>query len=115
DGRRLPCVRPGGRGLFGDAVLTKAVVLHADHRALRPQAGRERRRWICVTTRGDVDVCTAHLNTRSPVEIAGNEAQCTELAELLARRAATRPVIFGGDVNRRGTCAPARGWSPTHR
>src|SRR4029078_6018103 len=112
DGRRLPCVRPGGRGLFGDAVLTKAVVLHADHRALRPQAGRERRRWICVTTRGDVDVCTAHLNTRSPVEIAGNEAQCAELAKLLARRSS---VIFGGDVNRRRACAPDDFWVRTDK
>jgi hypothetical protein len=44
-------------------------------------------------------VCTAHLATRSTVEPAGNDAQCAELAALLERRAATRTVIFGGDVN----------------
>jgi len=106
-GELLHCVRPGGRGLFGDAVLTDAAVESADHRDFEAQAGIERRRWLCVTTRVRVDVCTAHLNTRSPVEAAGNDAQCVELAALLARRAAERTVIFGGDVNRRDACAPA--------
>jgi endonuclease/exonuclease/phosphatase family metal-dependent hydrolase len=112
-GRRLPCVRPGGRGLFGDAVLTAAAVARADTDAFAGQAGPERRRWLCVTTRVAVDVCTAHLNTRSAVEVAGNDAQCAELAALLARRAAARPVTFGGDVNRRGSCAPAGAWTRT--
>ena len=61
----------------------------------------------------DVDVCTAHLNTRSPIEVAGNDAQCGELAALLAHRAAARTVTFGGDVNRRDTCAPAGLWTRT--
>jgi hypothetical protein len=61
----------------------------------------------------DVDVCTAHLNTRSIIEVAGNDGQCVELAALLARRAATRPVTFGGDVNRRHSCAPAGAWTRT--
>ena len=110
-GERLRCVRPGGRGLFGDAVLTEAPVESTDSQDFEAQAGIERRRWLCVTTRPDVDVCTAHLNTRSPVEVAGNDAQCVELATLLARRAAARTVIFGGDVNRRGSCAPAGFWA----
>jgi endonuclease/exonuclease/phosphatase family metal-dependent hydrolase len=105
-GERLRCVRPGGRGLFGDAVLTEAAVESADTRDFEAQAGPERRRWLCVVT-ADVDVCTAHLNTRSPIEVAGNDAQCEELTALLARRAAARTVIFGGDVNRRDSCAPA--------
>ena len=106
-GELLGCVRPGGRGLFGNAVLTEAAIESADSQDFEAQAGLERRRWLCVTTRVDVDVCTAHLNTRSTVEVAGNDAQCVELAALLARRAAARTVTFGGDVNRRDSCAPA--------
>jgi endonuclease/exonuclease/phosphatase family metal-dependent hydrolase len=112
-GERLHCVRPGGRGLFGDAVLTRATVKDSDAEEFTVQAGIERRRWSCVTTRGGVDVCTAHLNTRSSVERVGNDAQCVELAEVLARRAKTRTVIFGGDVNRRDSCAPKGAWTRT--
>ncbi len=112
-GERLRCVRPGGRGLFGEAVLTAAAIESTDSREFEAQAGIERRRWLCVTTRVDVDVCTAHLNTRSTVEVAGNDAQCVELAALLARRAAARTVTFGGDVNRRQSCAPAGFWTRT--
>ena len=112
-GELLRCVRPGGRGLFGDAVLTEAAIESTESQDFEAQAGPERRRWLCVTTRVDVEVCTAHLNTRSPVEIAGNDAQCLELAALLARRAAERTVTFGGDVNRRDSCAPAGLWTRT--
>jgi endonuclease/exonuclease/phosphatase family metal-dependent hydrolase len=112
-GRLLRCVRPGGRGLFGDAVLTEAAIRSADTGDFEGQSGPERRRWLCVTTRVDVDVCTAHLNTRSSIEVAGNDAQCAELAALLARRTAARAVIFGGDVNRRRSCAPDGAWTRT--
>ena len=112
-GEPLRCVRPGGRGLFGDAVLTEAGIKSTDTQEFDAQAGIERRRWLCVTTRVDVDVCTAHLNTRATIEVAGNDAQCAELAALLARRAATRSVAFGGDVNRRDSCAPDRAWIRT--
>jgi endonuclease/exonuclease/phosphatase family metal-dependent hydrolase len=114
-GERLRCVRPGGRGLFGDAVLTTAPVASTDNQDFHAQAGIERRRWLCVTTRDHVDVCTAHLNTRSAVEVAGNDAQCAELTTLLARRAKARTVIFGGDVNRRRSCAPDGAWTRTDR
>jgi endonuclease/exonuclease/phosphatase family metal-dependent hydrolase len=114
-GERLGCVRPGGRGLFGDAILTAAAIDSADSEDFEGQAGIERRRWLCVTTRADVDVCTTHLNTRTTVEVAGNEAQCVELTALLGRRAAARTVIFGGDVNRRHSCAPAGLWTRTDR
>jgi endonuclease/exonuclease/phosphatase family metal-dependent hydrolase len=114
-GVELPCVRPGGRGLFGDAVLTKAPIERADNHDFTGQAGPERRRWLCVATRGGVDVCTAHLNTLSGVEAAGNGAQCAELRSLLARRAAAGTVIFGGDVNRRRSCAPDGVWTRTDR
>jgi endonuclease/exonuclease/phosphatase family metal-dependent hydrolase len=108
-GEPLPCVRPGGRGLFGDAVLTKAAVESTDSHDFDAQAGVEWRRWLCVSTRAGVDVCTAHLAAESPV----NGAQCAELAALLERRAAARTVIFGGDVNRNRACAPGRAWSRT--
>jgi endonuclease/exonuclease/phosphatase family metal-dependent hydrolase len=114
-GERLRCVRPGGRGLFGDALLTEAAVESTDNQDFKAQAGIERRRWLCVTTRVEVDVCTAHLNTRTTTEVAGNEAQCVELAALLARRADARTVIFGGDVNRRHSCAPDGVWTRTDR
>jgi endonuclease/exonuclease/phosphatase family metal-dependent hydrolase len=112
-GERLPCVRPGGRGLFGDAVLTKAAIESTDNHDFKAQAGIERRRWLCVTTRGDIDVCTAHLNTRSTIEVGGNDRQCVELAARLARRASARTVIFGGDVNRRRPCASDGMWIRT--
>jgi len=112
-GERLRCVRPGGRGLFGDAVLTEAAIERADNHDFKAQAGFERRRWLCVTTRVEVDVCTAHLNTRSTIEVAGNDAQCAELEALLARRASAGTVAFGGDVNRRDSCAPDGVWTRT--
>jgi hypothetical protein len=112
-GEPLPCVRPGGRGLFGDAVLTKAAIESTESSNFDVQAGIEWRRWLCVTTRVGVDVCTAHLATRSTRDSAGNDAQCAELAALLERRAATRAVIFGGDVNRSQACAPERAWTRT--
>jgi endonuclease/exonuclease/phosphatase family metal-dependent hydrolase len=114
-GEPLPCIRPEGRGRFGVAVLTKAAIESTDSHDFQAQAGLEWRRWLCVTARADVDVCTAHLATRSTVEVAGNDAQCTELATLLARRAAARTVIFGGDVNRQHPCAPAGAWTRTDR
>jgi endonuclease/exonuclease/phosphatase (EEP) superfamily protein YafD len=110
-GAPFACIDPGGRGDFGDAVLTKAPIVRADGRAFRAQAGIERRRWLCVATRAGIEVCTAHLNTRSAVEVAGNDAQCSELAGILARRRAARTVIFGGDVNRLPSCAPAGFWT----
>jgi endonuclease/exonuclease/phosphatase family metal-dependent hydrolase len=114
-GEPFACVRPGGRGVFGDAVLTKAAVESTDSHNFVAQAGTEWRRWLCVTTRAGVDVCTAHLATRSTGASADNDAQCAELAAVLERRAATRTVIFGGDVNRRRPCAPARAWTRTDR
>jgi Endonuclease/Exonuclease/phosphatase family len=107
--------RTGYHLRFGNAVLTKAAFESTDSQDFEAQSGIERRRWLCVTTRVDVDVCTAHLNTRTTLEAAGNDAQCAELAALLARRAAAGTVIFGGDVNRSPSCAPDGFWTRTDR
>jgi endonuclease/exonuclease/phosphatase family metal-dependent hydrolase len=112
-GRPLACVHPGGRGAFGDAVLTRAPIASADSHDFQVQAGSEWRRWLCVTTQSGVDVCTAHLATRTATGAIANDAQCAELTALLARRATTRTVIFGGDVNRSGGCAPEHAWTRT--
>lgn len=113
-GERLRCVDPGGRGLFGDAVLTQARVVASGSRPFATQGGLEERRWLCLTTRADVDVCTAHLSTRrTGAAAATNDAQCAEVSALLARRAATGTVAFGGDVNRVGSCAPRGLWTRT--
>jgi hypothetical protein len=114
-GKPLPCVKPGGRGLYGDAVLTKASIQSADSRPFEAQAGPERRQWLCVSTRVGVDVCTGHLASHETVEVAANDPQCAELSALLAGRATARAVIFGGDVNRRQPCAPLGFWTRTDR
>ena len=114
-GEPLRCIRPEGRGSFGDAVLTKAPIVASESQAFAAQDGIEQRRWLCVTTRLDQDVCTAHLSTRSTTTNArANDAQCVELAEFLAGlRPTPRVVVFAGDVNRRGSCAPAGFWTLT--
>ena len=115
DEEPLSCVDPGGRGLFGNAVLTRAGIASSETQVFRGQVGPEVRRWLCVTTRGDQDVCTAHLEIRSRGYAAANDAQCAELGDLLARRARVRSVAFGGDVNRAGSCAPDGFWTRTDR
>jgi endonuclease/exonuclease/phosphatase family metal-dependent hydrolase len=112
-GKPLPCVHPGGRGLFGDAVLTRSAIESTDSQAFEAQAGPERRQWLCVSTRVSVEVCTAHLASHEIDELAANDPQCAELGALLGRRAASRTVIFGGDVNRRPSCAPHSFWTRT--
>jgi endonuclease/exonuclease/phosphatase family metal-dependent hydrolase len=112
-GAPLPCVDPGGRGLFGLAVLTRRPIVRAESEAFVAQAGLEERRWLCVSTDDGVDVCTAHLETPDSNRAdAANDAQCAELRRVLARRA-SRVVLFGGDLNRRNACAPRGSWSRT--
>jgi endonuclease/exonuclease/phosphatase (EEP) superfamily protein YafD len=112
-GRPFACIDPGGRGVFGDAVLTRAAVVRSTSQPFPGQTGVERRRWLCVTTAAAVSVCTAHLNIRARGEVAGNDRQCGELAAILATRAGGRGVIFGGDVNRGPSCAPSGFWTRT--
>ena len=115
NGKPLPCIRPRGRGLFGDAVLAKAAIESTAGRAFQAQAGPERRQWLCVSTQTGVDTCTAHLAAAEADEVAANVPQCAELRTLLAHLAATRAVIFGGDLNRRPSCAPSGLWTRTDR
>lgn len=113
-GEPLACVRPGGRGVFGNAVLTKEQIATSTDRAFLAQAGSEERRWICVTTARQVNVCTSHLSTRgSDAALAANDGQCSELSNVLASYAAAGPTIFAGDVNRPDSCAAADMWTLT--
>ena len=115
DGAPLRCVDPGGRGLFGNAVLTRAAVVDSRSGPFAAQADLEERRWMCVRTRSSVavDVCTAHLETpHSRAATAARDAQCAELARILAARS-SRLWVLGGDVNRLRPCAPAGAWSRT--
>lgn len=113
-GQPLPCAKPGGRGVFGNAVLTKTHIAASTDAAYVAQSGVEERRWICVTTAQRVTACTTHLVTRGSVEqAAANDAQCAELAAVLERYAVQGPTIFAGDVNRLDSCAPSGFWTIT--
>lgn len=113
-GAPLPCVTPGGRGVFGNAVLTKEQIKTSTDRPFAAQAGNEERRWICVRTARDLTVCATHLSTRgSDAARTANDGQCAELEQMLASYAAKGPTIFAGDVNRQDTCAPTGMWTVT--
>ena len=112
-GKRLPCIKPRGRGLFGDAVLTRAAIVSSHSHPFPAQVGPEQRKWLCATTHVGVEVCTAHLASDDPVEAAANAPQCAQLRTLLARQRGARAVIFGGDVNRLSSCAPRGFWTRT--
>ena len=111
-GAELPCVKPAGRGVFGNAVLTKERIVSSQDAAFEAQSGVEERRWICATTARRVSACSAHLSTRGSLEAqAANDAQCAELATVLSSYEGA--VVFGGDVNRQESCAPAGWWTLT--
>ena len=110
-GAPLPCVDPGRRGVFGLAALTRARIRDAQDQPFATHAGLEERRWLCVTTAGALNVCTAHLGTPGAVGASrANDAECAELRAVLARYDAAGATVFGGDVNRRSPCAPSDMW-----
>ncbi len=112
DGGRLPCVLPEGRGVFGIAVLTRDPVASSRDHAFAGQSGEEERRWVCATTTRAVTVCTAHLGTRGSADARrANDAECAELRGVLAGYDAAGTTVFGGDLNRRTSCAPSTMWA----
>lgn len=111
-GAPLECRRPSGRGVFGNAVLTKQPITASEDAPFKAQLGLEERRWICVTTTDDVRACTTHLSVSGrPDQRATNDAQCQELTEILAGDDRRQATIFGGDVNRLESCAPRGDWT----
>jgi endonuclease/exonuclease/phosphatase family metal-dependent hydrolase len=108
----IRCVAPGRRGVFGLAVLTKERIRSSEDDAFATHAGLEERGWLCVTTVGAISVCTAHLDTRESQEARrANDAECAELQGVLARYGERGATMFGGDVNRQRSCAPAAMWT----
>ena len=111
-GAELPCVKPEGRGVFGNAVLTKERIVSSQDAAFEAQSGVEERRWICATTARRITACSSHLSTRGSLEAhAANDAQCAELAAVLSSYEGA--AVFGGDVNRQESCAPDGWWTLT--
>lgn len=113
DGAPLACRTPEGRGVFGNAVLTRKPITRAKDRPFAVFNGVEERRWLCVGTRDRVTVCTAHLSTAGDDAGAANEAQCGELNQVLRRYGRRGPTLFAGDVNRIPSCAPRGFWTVT--
>ncbi|NUR09603.1 MAG: endonuclease/exonuclease/phosphatase family protein [Nocardioidaceae bacterium] len=110
-GRPMPCLDPGGRGVFGNAVLTRSPVTSSTSTRYDAQDGIEDRQVLCVTTRDRVTVCGTHLTVRSsPGELHANDGQCRQLARVLAREERQGPVVAAGDMNRHQPCAPPALW-----
>ncbi len=117
DGRPLPCVKPRGRGVFGNAVMTRQAITGTSQDEFTAQTGTEERRWICVDTAVDVHICSSHLSTRdSAAARRANAGQCDEFAAILAARHRRGLLMAAGDFNRRSACAPDGVWtqSDTH-
>jgi endonuclease/exonuclease/phosphatase family metal-dependent hydrolase len=113
-GRPLPCRSPAGRGVFGNAVLTRGTIRHSDDGRYTAQDVLEQRRWLCVTTVRPVTVCTTHLEAiASLATLEIRRRQCAELTDLLAARAGRGPTVAAGDINAVSSCAPRGMWTRT--
>jgi len=113
-GLPIPCRTPGGRGVYGIAVLSRAPVTDSHDTRYDSQDGIEDRQALCVTTAQEVTVCGTHLTLRFPQPVGKvNEAQCRELADLLAQQKHGRPLLASGDMNRAEPCAPPGMWTRT--
>jgi hypothetical protein len=66
-GKLLPCIRPGGRGFYGDAVLSKASILGVASQPFEAQAGPERRMWLCASTGSALTCALLSLPRTSPL------------------------------------------------
>lgn len=113
-GRPLPCRSPAGRGVFGNAVLTRGNITRSVDGRYAAEDVLEQRRWLCVTTARPATVCTTHLEAPLSLStIAIRSRQCEELADVLAARARRGPTIAAGDINAFGSCAPPGMWTRT--
>jgi endonuclease/exonuclease/phosphatase family metal-dependent hydrolase len=113
-GRPLPCRSPTGRGVFGNAVLTRGTIRQSVDGRYTAQDVLEQRRWLCVTTTRSVTVCTTHLEAPLSLStIAIRSQQCDELADVLAVRARRGATIAAGDINAPSSCAPRGMWTRT--
>jgi endonuclease/exonuclease/phosphatase family metal-dependent hydrolase len=113
-GAELPCRDPGGRGFFGNAVLTRSAPVQVESQPYESQFGQEQRRWICVTGDDRVTVCGTHLavgGAAGTPNQANQDAQCVEFGQVLQTFAADHTVIASGDMNRQTSCAPAGFWT----
>lgn len=113
-GAELPCRDPGGRGFFGNAVLTRSTPVQVESQAFESQLGQEERLWICVTGDDRVTVCGTHLavgGAAGTPNQANQDAQCVEFGQVLQAFAADHTVIASGDLNRQTSCAPASFWT----
>lgn len=110
------CIDPGGRGVYGIAVLTKSnVTASAERPFLAQDPSMEQRHWLCVTT-AQAGICSTHLEIRGRERLdTVNDQQCIEFAAVLARQATDRPVVAGGDLNRDEPCAAPGMWVQTDR
>lgn len=109
-GSALPCVDPGERGVFGNAVLTRERPSAVRDEPYGEQSDEEERRVACVLSE-DLWVCATHLSVRGFGFAPVNDAQCVELGDVLGRLSRTRPGIAAGDMNRRESCAPPGWWT----
>jgi endonuclease/exonuclease/phosphatase family metal-dependent hydrolase len=113
-GLPIRCRTPSGRGVYGIAVLSRAPVTHSHDTRYDSQDGIEDRQALCVTTAQEITVCGTHLTLRLPQPVGKvNEAQCRELANLLAHRRRHGPLLASGDMNRTEPCAPPGMWTRT--
>lgn len=110
----MPCTDLEGRGVFGNAVLTATEITVSEEAAFETQWGNEERRWLCVETAYEVRACTDHLSVAgSDAQEAANDVQCAELTAILGHAGREKATVFGGDVNRQDSCAPAGFWTAT--
>jgi endonuclease/exonuclease/phosphatase family metal-dependent hydrolase len=110
-GEPFDCTDPHGRGVFGNAVLVDGRITDSQDAAFEAQLGSEE---LCMETDEGIRTCAAHLSvTGSDAQAATSDTQCEELTDILARDGQHRPTIFGGDVNRQESCAPAGFWTTT--
>ncbi len=96
-GAPLPCRNPPERGVFGNAVLTRAPIASSTDAPSVAQLGAEERRWLCVVTvRGHARVHVAS-ESRRHARAAGDQRRAVRGA---ARGARGRPALAAHGLRR---------------